>query len=478
LKTILSTMADLTLEEINEHLAVAESALNQFWLIFGAVLVFLMQSGFALLEVGSVSQKNTKNILVKNMFDASVGALVFWSVGYAFALGTGNGFIGFEGFFLKTGFVNDDDGTINGYKYATWLFQFAFAATAATIVSGAVAERVQFGAYLVYAFTLIGWVYPVVVHWGWSGDGWASAWKDNQADKFLNVGVIDFAGSGVVHMVGGTAALVGAIIIGPRKGRFNAETGEAVDMPQQSATFQALGTLILWFGWYGFNSVSTLALGVSGDMGAFVSELASVASKTAVTTTISAAAGCMGTLLIGKLMTGIIDNGNANNGVLAGLVAITAGCSVVEPEGAFIIGLISAPVYYFSSKMLLKFHIDDVVDASPVHLFCGAWGVIAASLFATKTNYALAYYDYGANTPYGLFYGGGASQFFANLIFVLVVFAWTAANCVIIFGALKMTNMLRVPAEEEEKGLDISHHGGIDNPEFNRVVTDEAANKV
>ena len=425
-----------------------------------------MQSGFALLEVGSVSAKNTKNILVKNMFDAAVGALGFWSVGYAFALGSGNAFIGFDGFFLKSGFVDDNEGTINGGNYAMWLFQFAFAATAATIVSGAVAERVQFTAYLCYAFVLILWVYPVVVHWGWSGDGWASAWKDSLEDKFMNAGVIDFAGSGVVHMVGGTAALIGAVFIGPRKGRFDPETGEPRDLPQQSAAFQALGTLILWFGWYGFNSVSTLALGVDS----FDGELASVASKTAVTTTLAAASGCLGNLILGKINTGIIDAGLANNGVLAGLVGITAGCSVVEPEGAVIIGFVSSIVYYFSSMLLIKLHIDDVVDASPVHLFCGAWGVIAAGLFATPTNYKLAYYDYGSETPCGLFYGCGGTQLGANIVFVLAVFAWTALNSVILFGVLKSAGILRVPEDEELAGLDLSHHGGLDNPEFNKVV--------
>jgi Amt family ammonium transporter len=465
-----ATVTQEQLDAVIATIGTAESSLNQMWLIFGAVLVFLMQSGFALLEVGSVSAKNTKNILVKNMFDASVGALGFWSVGYAFALGGGNNpFIGSTGFFLKEDFVDDAAGTISGGNYAMWLFQFAFAATAATIVSGAVAERVQFTAYLVYAFVLILWVYPVVVHWGWSGDGWASAWKDDQADKLFGCGVIDFAGSGVVHMVGGTAALVGAIVIGPRKGRFDPETGEPRDLPQQSATFQALGTLILWFGWYGFNSVSTLALGVSG----FTGELASVASKTAVTTTLAAAAGCMTNLLLGKLTSGVIDNGLANNGVLAGLVGITAGCSVVEPEGAVIIGIIAAVVYFYSSKMLVKFHIDDVVDASPVHLFCGAWGVLAAALFATPTNYKLAYYDYGDSTPYGLLYGGDPMQFVANLVFVIAVLVWTGLNSAILFGGLKAAGMLRVPEDEELAGLDLSHHGGLDNPEFNKISAGE-----
>jgi Amt family ammonium transporter len=449
------------MEAIQEQLDNTDSSLDQFWLIFGAVLVFLMQAGFALLEVGSVSAKNTKNILVKNMFDASVGAIGFWSVGFAFALGVGNDFIGNEGYFLKTGFVDTEEETIAGGMYATWLFQFAFAATAATIVSGAVAERVQFTAYLIYAFVLICFVYPVVVHWGWAGDGWASAWKDEPADKFMEVGVIDFAGSGVVHMVGGTAALIGAIIIGPRKGRYDPETGAAVELPQQSAAFQALGTLILWFGWYGFNAVSTLAL---------TGGLANVASKTAVTTTIAAAAGCMGSLLIGRILDGHISPSAANNGVLGGLVGITAGCSVVEPEGAALIGLIAALVYQVSSRLLVVCGIDDVVDASPVHLFCGAWGVIAAGLFATTDNYKAAYYDYGEETPCGLLYGCGSTQLQANAIFVAAVFGWVAICSVVLFGGLRAAGLLRVSEEEELSGLDISHHGGLDNPEATKAV--------
>jgi Amt family ammonium transporter len=458
--TELESLIDDVKASLGDYAQVSD--MDIFWLIFGAVLVFLMQAGFALLEVGSVSKKNTKNILVKNMFDASVGAIGFYLVGFGFAQGDSSstgGFIGTDMFLLKGGFVDDDAGTIEGGSYALWLFQFAFAATAATIVSGAVAERVQFTAYLIYAFVLVLWVYPVVVQWGWGGAGWASAWKDEPADKFMGVGVIDFAGSGVVHMVGGTAALFGAIFIGPRTGRFNKETGEPQELPQQSAAFQALGTLILWFGWYGFNSVSTLAIG----------GLAGVAAKTAVTTTLAAAAGCMTCLLLGKISDGVIDNGLANNGVLAGLVSITAGCSVVEPEAAVLIGVIGGVVYFYSSKLLLKFQIDDVVDAAPVHCFCGAWGVIAAGLFATETNYKLAYYEFsqeqiddGYSQPCGLLYGCGANQFIANVIFVVAVFAWTALWSCVLFGGLNAAGKLRVSEEEELVGLDESHHGGLD----------------
>ncbi|CAM9168527.1 unnamed protein product, partial [Scytosiphon promiscuus] len=354
------------------------------------------------LQVGSVSVKNTKNILIKNIGDAALGAIFWWLLGYGVAFGDSAGrFIGTDSFALKGSTFESDDGTLtNGYAYASWLFQWAFAATAATIVSGAAAERVSFNAYIIYSIVLTSFIYPVVVHWGWAG-GWASAFVEE--DLLFGCGVIDFAGSGVVHMTGGVAALCAAIVVGPRLGRFN-EDGTSNSLPQQSAVLQSLGTLILWFGWYGFNGVSTLA----------VSGLAGVAAKTMVTTTISGACGALTTTLLGKLNLHYWDGGAANNGLLAGLVGVTAGCSTCEPEGAMVIGIVSGFVYTYASKLLAKLQvcvragrmftpagphpikcptsrnpvaqIDDVVDAIPVHLGCGMWGVFAASLFATKDN--------------------------------------------------------------------------------------------
>ncbi|CAN0382183.1 unnamed protein product, partial [Ectocarpus sp. 8 AP-2014] len=330
-----------------------------------------------------------------------------------------------------------DDGTLtNGYSYASWLFQWAFAATAATIVSGAVAERVSFNAYIIYSIVLTSFIYPVVVHWGWAG-GWASAWRET--DLLFGCGVIDFAGSGVVHMTGGLAALCAAIVVGPRTGRFN-EDGTANTLPQQSAVLQSLGTLILWFGWYGFNGVSTL----------YIVGFAGVAAKTMVTTTISAAFGAITTVLLGKFNLGHWDGGAANNGLLAGLVGITAGCSTCEPEGAMVIGIISGFVYTYSSKMLVMFKIDDVVDAIPVHCFCGAWGVFAASLFATKDNceYGMAYYD-RADKCAGAFYGGAGNAVGANFVFILAVIAWVVATCMALFMGINMTVGMRVDKEME-----------------------------
>ncbi|CAN0020123.1 unnamed protein product, partial [Sphacelaria rigidula] len=421
-------------------------------------------TNYALPQVGSVSIKNTKNILIKNLGDASLGAICWWLFGFGVAFGKdkGNGFIGSDNFFTRAGAtfeITDDDGNTtltNGYAYASWLFQWAFAATAATIVSGAVAERVSFNAYVVYSIVLTSFIYPVVVHWGWSGDGWASPWSDDADSRLFGCGVIDFAGSGVVHMTGGAAALMAAVFVGSRLGRFDND-GAANTLPQQSAVLQSLGTLILWFGWYGFNGVSTL----------YIVNYSGVAAKTMVTTTISAAAGTITTVILGKFSLGYWDAGSANNGVLAGLVGITAGCSTCEPEGAFIIGVISGFVYMGASKALVKAKIDDVVDAIPVHFACGAWGVFAAALFATKENYVAAYYD-RADKCAGVFYGGDGAAVAAAVVFILAIIAWVGGTCTILFLAIKFTVGLRVSKEMEELGMDDSKHGGQTYPGMGR----------
>lgn len=447
---------------VEDKLIAFQDDVNILWLLLGAFLVFLMQAGFSLLEVGSVSVRNTKNILIKNIFDAALGALCWWGLGYGFAMGKDSGgFIGSDGFWLKgdTFYPDTDEVTFVGSSYAMWMFQWAFAATGATIVSGAIAERVNFVAYIAYSVCITSIIYPVVVHWAWHADGWASAWNGDYAQQLFNTGVIDFAGSGVVHMTGGVCALVACTICGPRRGRFDSN-GTPQDMPQQSPVFQQLGTLLLWFGWYGFNCASTLA----------ISGLSGVAAKVAVTTTIGAATGGLTAVILGKYVSGIVDPGLANNGILAGLVAITASCSVVEPEGAFIIALVGAILYYASSGLLLRLGIDDVVDAVPVHMVNGAWGVIAAGLFATEDNYKAAYYDYGDNTPCGLFYscnGNAGNQFAAQIVFVLAVFAWVGGLATALFLLIKATVGLRVSDEVEMMGMDAAKHGGVSHGEMN-----------
>jgi len=423
--------------------------LDIFWLLFGAYVVFFMQAGFAMLEAGSVRAKNTKNILLKNTLDACLGALIWWFVGFPFAYGEGgpaeNSFIG------GTNVLMSDEPSETDYSfYATWMFQWAFAAAAATIVSGAVAERCQFKAYLIYTTIITAVIYPVVVHWGWSAEGWLSAFRtnsDGDYDPTLGAnGLIDFAGSGIVHMVGGGSALMGAICLGPRFGRFNAE-GAVVDMPGHSTVLAALGTFILWFGWYGFNPVSTLTLNTIG-----------IAAKVSVTTTISAAAGGVTVLLISVVLSGTPDVAPALNGILAGLVSITAPCPVVEPYGAFFIGVIGGFVYYGTSSMLKKMRIDDPLDASPVHFFCGMWGVVSVGFFATEYNTSSAY----GTSPddYGCLYGGGGKQLGIQIVGTLSIAAWTCATSGLMFFILKKMNILRVSKEDEQMGLDESHHGG------------------
>ncbi len=390
--------------------------------------MFFMQAGFALLEAGSIRAKNTKNILIKNSLDACLGAILWWTVGYSFAFGvegdSPNKFIGGKDFFSAL------EKPASTTYFAFWFFQWAFAATAATIVSGAVAERCTLSAYAAYTCFLTAFVYPVVVHWTWSSEGWLT-------DGDIGPGFLDFAGSGVVHMTGGGAALMGAYFLGPRIGKFGAD-GKPVDIPGHSSSLQCIGTFILWFGWYGFNCCST---GAWGDM--------VTATKCAVTTTLAAAAGGVSALLCE-----VVEGKNADlppilNGILAGLVSITAGCNVTEPWSAFVIGLLGGVVYTYSCKLLVKLQIDDPLSASPVHFFCGAWGVVATGLLASKKNN-------------GLLTGGstGGKQIGIQLLGVLAIAAWTCILSGMLFGALKAGGMLRVSAESEEKGMDESKHGG------------------
>ena len=335
----------------------------------------------------------------------------------------------------------------NPEYFATWMFQWAFAATAATIVSGAVAERCKFVAYLTYTTALTAFIYPIVVHWAWSSHGWLSAFTEKGKVPFLKAnGFMDFAGSGVVHMTGGAAALVGSIFLGPRAGRFTPK-GAVVAMPGHSTVLAALGTFILWFGWYGFNPVSTLKFEYMGD-----------AARVAVTTTLAAATGGCTTLAIHVALNNPPDIFPALNGILSGLVSITGPCSVVEPWAAAFIGFIGGFVYYGSSTLLKKLQIDDPLDAAPVHFFCGIWGVIAVGLFAEKT-YTLNLYGKDVDS-YGALLGSDGKQLGNQIIGVLAITGWVCTTCSIVFGTLKALKLLRVNAEDEELGLDSSHHGG------------------
>jgi len=437
--------ASATLERLEQSLGDLSKNIDVFYSLFCGAAIFMMQCGFAMLCAGSVRQKNVKNIMLKNLLDACGGALGYYAVGFGVAY-EGGTFLGTSGgrFFL-----------IDYDNYIDFFFQFTFAATAATIVPGTVAERCNMVAYLCYSLMLTGFVYPVVVHALWNSAGFLSAFNES---PFRGVGMIDFAGSGVVHMTGGATALIAAIVLGPRIGRFYDEDGNPLDKPGEfaphSVSLQVLGTFILWFGWYGFNPGSTLVISVPG--------YGDVAALAAVTTTLAAAAGAVSSMFFDTLL-GFLSEGEAEydltmamNGCLGGLVGITAGCSTVEPWAAIIIGLIAGVVYVLASKLLIKLKIDDAVDAIPVHFFNGMWGCIATGLFASRRFVTMTYGE--AYSP-GLFYGDG-NLLLCEICGILFIIAWVAVIMVPFFMGLNALGMFRVDPIEEKVGLDISHHKG------------------
>ena len=431
-----------------ERLAADATAGNTQFLLTSAYLVFFMQAGFAMLCAGSVRSKNTKNILIKNVLDACVGAVAWFLFGYGFAFGTTDGtkpnsFIGSGNFAMK--------GIDAPYSVGYYLFQWAFSAAAATIVSGSVAERTRFEAYLGYSFFLTAFVYPCVVHWGWSEQGWLGPWRKNGA-KLLDSGMLDFAGSGIVHMVGGCAGLMGAWIVGPRTGRF-APDGRVNPMPGHSAPLVVFGSFILWVGWYGFNPGSQLFL-VGGSN-------PRVIARTAVTTTLAAAGGGFSAMALNYYLYHVWDLLAVCNGVLAGLVSITAGCSTTEPWAAPICGALSALVIHFSSKLLLKLQIDDPLEAAPMHGFCGAFGVLWVG-FMAKKEYVSEVFGTARNgyEPAGVFYGGNGKLLGAQICGIVVITAWVATTLGAFFTVMKKLNLLRTTVEEETLGLDESKHGG------------------
>ena len=437
-------------QEPAEEVADIIAAVDTAWLMIAAILVFFMQAGFAMVEAGFVRSKNVANILMKNMLDCSLGAVAFWAVGWGIAYGysgdSAGGFIGNGHFFLGGSFGDD---------YAGWFFQFAFAATAATIVSGAMAERTKFQGYLFYTVFITAIIYPVVVHWVWSGDGWLTAFPSD-GDPIGTNGYMDFAGSGVVHMVGGFAGLMGALIVGPRLGKYT--NGGVNPIPGHNMSIAVLGMFILWFGWYGFNPGSTL--GLSGG-------LAALAAKVAVNTTLAAGAGAACMAFISRLRYGKYDTGLSINGALGGLVGITAPCAAVDPWAAVLIGLIAAPVVLLGVELLDKLHIDDPVGAVSVHGFAGVWGVLSLGLFATQNG--VLDHTGTESGAYGLLLGGGVEQLGIQALGAGAIIAWTSVTAGILFLAIKYTVGLRVSEEEEMRGLDLDEHGIEAYPYFERA---------
>lgn len=414
---------------------------NVIWLCLAAFLVFFMQAGFAMVETGLTRAKNSVNIMMKNLLDFCMGSILFWAVGYAIMYSSGDSnFFGFEGSMFLLSAAN---APIDAAGYATsaaWLFQVVFAATAATIVSGAMAERTKLGAYLIYTCIITAIIYPISGHWIWGG-GWLS-----------DMGFRDFAGSTVVHSVGAWAALAGAIMVGPRLGKYNKD-GSVNAIPPHNMPLAALGVFILWFGWYGFNPGSTL-LAISG------------VSHVAVTTTLAAAAGAIAAAFTSWFQFKKPDLSMSLNGALAGLVAITAPCASVSTGSAVLIGLIAGIVVVYSCLLIeRKFRIDDPVGAISVHGICGAWGTLAVGLFGQRA-IDIQYWSEDTAIKDGLFYGGGFSQLGTQAIGVVAVFGFIFLVMLIIFAAIKAVVGLRVSDEEQLEGLDLGEHGNVSYGDF------------
>ncbi|KAF8388307.1 hypothetical protein HHK36_026973 [Tetracentron sinense] len=427
-------------------------AVDTTYLLFSAYLVFAMQLGFAMLCAGSVRAKNTMNIMLTNVLDAATGGLFYYLFGFAFAFGApSNGFIGRHFFGLKA-FPTQN------YDYSYFLYQWAFAIAAAGITSGSIAERTQFVAYLIYSSFLTGFVYPVVSHWFWSPYGWASRGRiDN--NLLFDSGVIDFAGSGVVHMVGGIAGLWGALIEGPRIGRF-ANSGRTTDLRGHSSSLVVLGTFLLWFGWYGFNPGSFFKiLQAYGDNQSYYGQWSAI-GRTAVTTTLAGCTAALTTLFGKRLLVGHWNVTDVCNGLLGGFAAITGGCSVVEPWAAIICGFVAAWVLIGCNKIAEKLKFDDPLEAAQLHGGCGAWGVIFTSLFATEA-YVNEVYPEKAGRPYGLFMGGGGKLLAAHVIQVVVITGWVSVTMGVLFYVLHRFGLLRVSPEDEMAGMDLTRHGGF-----------------
>ncbi len=406
--------------------------LDNVWILLAAVLVIFMQAGFALVEAGLTRSKNVANIMMKNLIDFCAGAVAFFAVGFAIAYG--GSLDGFGKFFGADGFFLGD----NAFTYGTltvpvfFMFQVAFAATAATIVSGAMAERTKFKSYLLYSFVISLIIYPVVVRWQWGG-GWLF-----QGSGPLPTGYHDFAGSSIVHMVGGITAFWGAKVLGPRIGKYGPD-GKPRALLGHNIPYAILGCFILLVGWYGFNPGSELA--ADGAIGPI-----------AVTTTLAGAMGAltaMGTIWI---RTGRPDVGMTGNGLLAGLVGITAGTAAVTPQAALIIGGLAGILVVLAVEFIDRvLKVDDPVGAVAVHGVCGAFGTICVGLFARD--------DVEGFWKQGLFYGGGTDQLVAQIIGVLAIALWVSVTALILFVVLKATVGLRVSEEEELAGLDILEHG-------------------
>ena len=393
-------------------------AIDTVWTMLAAFLVFLMHAGFTMVEAGFTRAKNAVNIIMKNMITVPLGFIGYFLVGFALMFGPSiGGFIGSEGFAL----ISLDSFDFGIPTKGFWFFQAVFAATTATIVSGAMAERTKFLAYIVFTIVITSFIYPVVGHWIWGG-GWLA-----------EMGFTDFAGSTVVHSVGGWAALMGAYLLGPRIGKYSKD-GKPKAIPGHNLPLGALGILLLWFGWFGFNAGSTVS-------GTSIEDITSILTTTAL----SASAGIISSMIVSVIKYGKPDASLTLNGALAGLVGITAGTAAVSPIGSLAIGFIAGIILVYAVEFIEKvLKVDDPVGAIAVHGICGVWGTFAVGLFALEG---------------GSFYGGGIDLLLVQLTGIGAVFAWTMVMSFVIFKFIDVVIGLRVTAEEETEGLDLGEHG-------------------
>ena len=407
-----------------------QAILDNIWVFVAGILVFLMQAGFGLVEAGLTRAKNVANIMAKNIADMCIGALAFWAIGYGIAFGDGQ-WIGTDSFFLSGFGDGSFDGGYSGYT--PFFFQVVFAAAAVTIASGAMAGRTKISGYLIFSAVMTAFIYPVVVHMFWQGDGILN--RITVGDAAFS----DFAGSSIVHSAGGWAALMGAYFLGPRIDKYSND-GTPRAIPGHNIAFTVIGVFVLWFGWFGFNAGSELAAD-------------SVVIRVGVTTMLAAAAGGFMAGAVMWMKVGFLDVAMTANGVLAGLVSITAGTGTMTPLGAVITGAIGGIIVVFSVLFFERIHIDDPVGAISVHGVCGVWGTLAIGFFAKWDDAFLGREDAG------LFYGSGVSQLVMQLVGVVIVAAWVLPTTGLLFFILKKMNMLRVSPEEEIAGLDVSEHG-------------------
>jgi Amt family ammonium transporter len=420
------------------------NAINTAWTLIAAFLVFGMQVGFVMLEAGFARSRESVNILVEGIVDTCICGVTFWAWGFAFMFEPGNGFIGTSGFFLNG--LADTYGTTGVPLLAFWVFQYAFADTCSTITSGAMVGRCGFIGDILYSIVVTGFIYPIVGHWAWGPDGWLAV---------MALPFRDFAGSTVVHSIGGAISLAGAIALGPRLGRVFKRDGGG-PMAPHNIILGSVGGLILWFGWYGFNPGSTLsALDVQGI------------GRVSFNTTMAACSAGLASLFYMYARGGKWDLGMTVNGFLAGLVAITCPCYWVSPTGAFFIGIAGGLIVVWATDALEYLRIDDPIGAVPVHLACGIWGTLSLGLFATGT--------YGLPTPMGadlsvtvkgLFYGGGMAQLVAQAMGSAAVVGATLVSSFVLMYAVKATGTLRVSREGELEGLDLHEHGVLAYPEY------------